>query len=106
MTITEFLLARIAEDEKLANYFDPYGAAVGPRRVRAECKAKRAVMEIHKIQQVPEDSPLRSEDEWTCPFCDEDRWPQGVCRTIRAIASVYADHRDYNTDWALRDWSE
>lgn len=40
MNITEFLLARIAEDEKRANY---YGMALGTDRVLAECAAKRAI---------------------------------------------------------------
>lgn len=162
MTITEFLLARIADDEamaqaavwvsddpdwdgvdswqvisqsgsmslgpeqgaiaEVATVLGPFkgglymgGASTGgrriavaehiarhnPARILAECKAKRAIMEIHKIQQVPEDSPLRSDDEWTCLFCDEDRWPQGVCGTIRAIASVYGDHPDYQREWAI-----
>jgi hypothetical protein len=115
MKITEFLLARIAEDEADAADIQSgradYGATefnpdetimrqTDPARILAECKAKRAIMEIHKIQQVSEDSPLRSDDEWTCPFCDEDRWPRGVCGTIRAIASVYSDHPDYRQEWA------
>jgi len=42
MNITEFLEARIAEDELRANYYGPL--AMGTARVLAECAAKRAII--------------------------------------------------------------
>lgn len=88
MTITEFLLARIAEDEDVARVFDDvkpryYEVSgmepspeyvtvyVSPARVLAECAAKRAIVDA------------RHEDD-TC---------------IRILAAVYSDHPDYNKAW-------
>ncbi len=140
MTITEFLLARIAEDETMAqaasqgewiavtgsgpkrrrqqtamigladmrgqgeagclavfaglnpNRADDadHAARHDPTRVLAECKAKRAIVEIH-------DGTVDGERN-THP-CDGTL---GVyeCDTLRALAAVYADHADYNPEWA------
>ena len=61
MTLTEFLLARIAEDEKVARdwHHHPskvevhgggtgYLGIVNPERVLAECEAKRRIVELHR----------------------------------------------------------
>ena len=97
MTITEFLLARIAEDEEAVRdatppfadrtFYSHFGSGaddwgvyyfnVPPSRVLAECEAKRRIVEVYQ---------------------------QGDVRPVlvlRAIASVYADHPDYNPEWAL-----
>ena len=42
MNITEFLEARITEDETRATYYGPL--AMGTARVLAECAAKRAII--------------------------------------------------------------
>lgn len=102
MTITEFLLARIAEDEAgarrgllcgeahpTADVYHPDGHP-DPRAER-ECEAKRRIVAEH---------PLDDEG-----FCYDDathshgckwHWP---CPTLRALASVYADHPDYHEEW-------
>lgn len=133
MTITEFLLARIAEDEAAAkavppldHNFDMGGnrqderfthgrylpdsmdgrgnwakvdqatpAHFGrwdPARVLAECEAKRRIVDLHS---------------GTAPWCG---WTHDAgsahgddmgddCDTMRALASVYADHPDYREEW-------
>ena len=94
-TITEFLEARIAEDEKPAYY---YGSlALGTARVLAECAAKRAILKEH------------AEDGLYCDTCAE-WWRSEVgegppqvkypCATVKALATVYADHPEYDKDWA------
>jgi hypothetical protein len=81
VTITDFLLARIAEDEAAAERGrrhnatetfanDNYGCLlVDPARVLAECEAKYRL--------------VVSGDTWT--HC--------------VLATVYADHEDYRPEW-------
>ena len=100
MTLTEFLLARIAEDEAVAQDHAPEeypdGVAVGvfgwsdmelltinPARVLAECAAKRRIVE--------------RADRMT----DDDEFEQDGWRLLGTLASVYADHPDYRQEWAL-----
>jgi hypothetical protein len=93
--LTEFLLARIPEDEAgareaqaLANiYTDPQWhwlvahnggsrwqqTSHDPARVLAECEAKRRIV------------------EWCSDFM---QWPP-----LYALAAVYADHPDYREEW-------
>lgn len=120
MTLTEFLLARIAEDEAVARSFaahaapdasggkllrppvEPVGPAypigallVGVERVLAECEAKRRIVDIHR-RGTCSTGPA----DW-CEGCggeygEGDPWP---CTTLRAGASVYRDHPDYDPAW-------
>ncbi|WP_309073250.1 DUF6221 family protein [Paenarthrobacter sp.] len=87
MNITEFLEARIADDEVDAardsaemerstvsiQYDCDTQARFTPARVLAECAAKRALMELY-------------EDEWELHI---------------QLASVYSDHPDYQQEWAI-----
>jgi hypothetical protein len=86
-SITEFLEARIADDEGLATEALPGEPSVwgargwyDPARVLAECAAKRAIIEtqpVSKIAALPN------------PFI------------LRALAAVYSGHPDYRQEWAL-----
>ena len=123
MTITEFLLARIAEDEMAAETQREMGrlSAKTLSRALAECEAKRRIVEVHQqsSQEVWLDIPdsAWSPEEWSsfrpdyyerdaCLCCadlalmaNETReWP---CRTLCALAAVYADHPDFDPEWAL-----
>lgn len=122
-TLADFLLTRIAEDEawaieaiNLAVIYDnpkwhwivshddgsrwqPTNAT--PRRVLAECEAKRRIVDLHvptTYRHGPEacavctqwdDYPWRVE-------VGEDRWP---CATLRLLALPYADHPDFREEW-------
>lgn len=84
MTITEFLLARVAEDEARAEYVLKYGDWGGlfkPPRILAECKAKRAI--IAAIEQ-----------DYSCGCT--------IALDVIAedLAAVYANHPDYQQAWA------
>jgi len=104
MTLTEFLLARIAEDEaavadaadlgRMADMsirFDPYddGYAFGPtiskRRVLVELEAKRRILDEH--------TGAHECVRYIDPEDNRD------CLTLRALALPYADHPDYDTTW-------
>jgi hypothetical protein len=98
LDITEFLLARIAEDEAEAKPMaaleddDRGGWAIAyAERVLAECAAKRAIIAEHEWRTVS--------GETGCGLCNYYRdygWEEvGPCKTIRALAAVYKDHPDY-----------
>lgn len=119
MTLTEFLLARIAEDEalaraaidddqgqdggfedafdKLTTQFRPrFGEAAArmivwntPRRVLAECAAKRAILDEYDGLTFESRSVM---DSWE-PY-------RSVMRTVLfQMAGVYRDHPDFNQNW-------
>jgi hypothetical protein len=97
-TITEFLLARIAEDEReanvcLAQYHRGEGGST-PRWTRqlAECAAKRAIVE-----------PFAK--EWARPARLFDAYLSSMLKlmmnaVIRPMATVYRDHPDFQREWA------
>lgn len=105
MDLSEFLLARIAEDE--AGYRDEfyYGYLDVRERLLAVCEAHRRIVELHH--------PSPEYDTQACVLCQWDRdcdspvfapdddpewlWP---CPTLRALAAIYADHPDYRSEWA------
>lgn len=103
MTITEFLEARIAEDEisatmrechrggcdstpNEAGYSYPCGCGL-PERMMAECAAKRAI--LAECRPGTLDDLDSGEDDQPAPM-----W------VARALASVYKDHPDYQQEWA------
>lgn len=96
MGISEFLEARIAEDEEKAkliagtsfprNHIQEWG----PARVLAECAAKRTILALHPAPMQTDEDPLFPIEPATCR-CGS-RLP---CSTLRALAAVYADHPDY-----------
>ena len=120
MNITEFLEARIAEDETEAgaasvsmhgkihedrgdwsmyvlgaerdstNAQDDFIVKWWPYRVLAECAAKRKIIE----QWVDPDSI-------SLTMGDVDAGhTMGIDSAVRALAAVYADHPDYQQEWA------
>lgn len=113
MTLTEFLLARIAEDEAAARdvvpsewgfdvtadrRFEAYNdhVEVGVARVLAECEAKRRRVELFA--------------KWDA-LCSPDDWPEGDMsgaaladsgrHLLRIEALPYADHPDYDEAWRV-----
>jgi hypothetical protein len=105
-TITEFLEARIAEDEAAARLRDvqTFGAeqrafagvqgVFDPARVLAECEAKRRIVAVHSIRA--DTCETCTEYHSQISGCENEPWP---CATIRALASVYADHPDFDPAW-------
>lgn len=120
MTIIEFLLARVADEEMLARDAasegspprtgwqkwttkrdtTPCGETLGPRgtveahpaRVLAECAAKRTIVErFVEIEPIAAVSPGG-------PIVGA---MNGLHLAVRSLAAVYADHPDYDTAWSV-----
>jgi hypothetical protein len=121
MTLAEFLLARIAEDEAgPRNWLEArripmedrviggvgiplqYGTGgvdtewvVDPARVLADCEAKRRIVQEHP-QTASIRHPVTDAKIYVCATCDSDVSP---CPTLRLLALPYADHPDYQPEW-------
>ena len=112
MTLTEFLLARIAEDEDHARWAQEgidnqarlgivlataltHPDAMSPARVLAECEAKRRLVELH---DKPHEHPC-GRLEWIGYRATERVEEDHGCRTLGLLALPYADHDDYRDEW-------
>jgi len=115
MTLTEFLLARITEDEAIARRFPRNGSHqtspdevnddAGPcpddcvghfsgTRLLAECAAKRAAIEAAWGDH------CQIENEWgACQSQDQMSAKDDNPEVIEALGVVYADHPDYQQEW-------
>lgn len=121
-SITEFLLARIAEDEVRATmrewhtidcetipndagYSYPCDCGV-PERMAAECSSKRAIIEMHGRMAGESWQTWRNKYCATCADWEDGQIGEGPpnieypCDTLRALAAVYEDHPDYRQEWA------
>lgn len=97
--IAEFILARVGEREAdvvtAGDVIDceyATGLHLLPHEVKAECEALRRIVQLH-----PQN--LNSCD--TCTNMDYvglvDDWP---CPTMKAVASIWADHPDFREEWS------
>lgn len=94
MELTEFLTARLDEDEARAldTRDPPYRHIVHLRtqtledRFLAEVEAKRQIMEME----------ANVDSEYLSGFWDAHD------RTLQALALIYADHPDYREEWRVR----
>jgi hypothetical protein len=119
--LVEWLLVRIAEDERVVRYasvnahwpslhLDGNGYCVMDlRRVLAECDAKREIVKLHEPMSVQpgsewfNDAHLTDEPMRLCRSCEPEkmfrRQSSYPCRTIRVLALPYADHEGYRQEW-------
>jgi hypothetical protein len=100
LTISQFLLERIEEDEAdVADHFCEPGFEV---RLSAECAAKRAIIEQHRTSEVASlDRATWGKMFEVCNTCAVGvRQVVFPCPTLKALASVYKDHPDYLQEWA------
>ena len=95
MTLTEFLMARIAEDEESAREprwlaleygVDSVGRNAFSARVLAECEAKRRIVENFEAAA-------------SVGSNDAECMAAAYQRACELIAAVYADHPDYDESW-------
>jgi hypothetical protein len=131
MTIVEFLEARIAEDEARASSgwarlgdsrweTDNYGRDfLTPSAVLAECAAKRAIIKQHEdwpvlVERAPSgDFDANDTQSMVYRMTREIAWltereyvrrfgvEPPTTPMLRALATVYKDHPDYDENWAL-----
>lgn len=119
LTLPEFLLVRIAEDEAIEGTYRPDGpglleemsydiggvVTISDRRLMAECEAKRRIVELH-LEHESFVKAYRS-PRWLDAMNDEDRVnakkAEARCavseRIVRLLALPYADHPDYDEAW-------
>lgn len=100
MNITDFLLARILEDEAHAGSgwarigdtrweVDNYGQNfLTPTAVKAECAVKRAIIDTCRNDH--EDAMASNSDV-----------TEAASEVLYALAAVYKDHPDYRQEWAI-----
>lgn len=108
MMLSEFLAARLGEDEAAAqtaaakhlwdrlrpepgltrDHHDLTGWLDPARRLR-EAEAKRAILALH-VPMWPDDP-----DSSTCARCGL-AWP---CATLRALAAIWSGHPDHRQEW-------
>lgn len=95
MTLTEFLLARIAEDE--AHLPEGFDCWYDPSRYAIECEAKRGAIEAAW------DDHVRIEGEWgSCQSREQMSAEDDNPEVIEWLAMPYADHPDYRPKWRPR----
>lgn len=103
MTITEFLLARIAEDEaRVERDLHPSGPHPDlgsvlceweESRWLAECKAKRRIVAEHAPEY---GSCSVCCDDWGNAMTGDSAQPvESPCPTLWVLATIYADHPDF-----------
>lgn len=112
MTLTEFLLARIADDEALAHFIIDgdhwHGIGVNsatevathitrqrPTRVLAECEAKRRIVERASRDIAAADA--KAPDQITRPF--DAGAAHEAYNVLLDLARIWADHPDFREEW-------
>jgi len=108
MTMTEFLLARIAEDEAVVHAlrdadqsnwyleggpeFYDFEERFTDARLVAEVEAKRRIVELHAQKLEIEGCDVCHADLHVTPMA----YP---CTTLELLALPYADHPDFDSEW-------
>lgn len=97
--LSEFLLARIAEDESRVRGHTGgmarADALIDPGRLLYECTAKRMILAVHSLGPPTPSAQGAARQPARCAH-DGTRYP---CLTLRALALPYADHPEYREDW-------
>lgn len=96
MTLTEFLLARIAEDEESPGCNgegEYWSCSVRSERAPCEAAAKRRIVEAVSETLALEGSGFPNDDTGYT----EAHWLGTF--TLRALAAVYADHGEFQEEW-------
>lgn len=93
MNISEFLEARIAEDEAEAKNLQgeiDFGLEACGDRLLTECEAKRSIVQYVSNARL---------DRWRDPEADSAY--RAAWWIATRLAVVYKDHPDYQQEWAL-----
>ena len=105
--LEEFLLARVAEDKRIATDAaaassegtSRYATRFGPDRILAECKAKRRLI-LACREARPDLHFLGRRTGGVADFPLSPRDPhQLAALSLALLALPYADHHDYRPEW-------
>lgn len=99
--LTDFLLARYAEDEKTADVDEQRGhiSPDGYTRALADLAGKRRIVERHSHVETGIVSDHGGQDEvHYCGHCGMDL-DEGDCPDLLDLAAPYVDHPDYDEEW-------
>jgi Family of unknown function (DUF6221) len=100
--LTEFLNARLTEDELLIRRYwanevvAGLGAPFDLARFLYDCVSKRMIVALHTPSS--EADPAQPAVGLRKYICAHDRSPY-PCLTLRALAIPYADHPEFREDW-------
>lgn len=102
--LTEFLLARVADDLlDAAGYGDDGTPGTWSHWARAVCEAHRLIVAAHPLTtDAISQGYVGKSAGFGCSTChDWDGMTEalGNCETLRALAQPYADHPDYREEW-------
>lgn len=92
MTLAEFLLARIDDDEA---YWRGQSRLEVSRLMLAKLQVERRLVEMHSATGRGDFAPY-------CPTCDDTTPPSETvypCTTVRLLALPYATWPDYREEW-------
>lgn len=103
-SLTDFLLARIAEDNVVARTEAAQVAASARRGGRTaatrrvvQCEAQRRIVELHGPDDMLDHCATCLDGDFdTLGYPAREGWP---CPTLRALASVYTDHPEFREEW-------
>ena len=111
MDLTDFLLARIAEEDQSSVHYEHCAVhywecdCSATEQLERHLEAQRRIVEEH-----PATDPFNHEGDRYCRrrlhHEDDtgypDEWAQAFypCPTLRHLATAYADHPDYREEWA------
>src|SRR5690242_7414081 len=108
LTLTEFLLARIAEDEDTdmglphRAWCNGWPGDSGPcscgvrSRVLAECEAKQRIVESYRESEGDDDGTMEPTSTVVAYVQGE---AAGLGEAIVLLAASYSDHPDYRDEW-------
>jgi len=103
--LADFLLRRIAEEERVAWGAPRRGSAsevLSPGRLLADCATRRKIIALHEVHLVSNGLPAMMDGEsGSCRAGDNER--DYVCPTLRLLALRYADHVEFRPEWQVRD---
>jgi hypothetical protein len=105
VTLTEFLLARIAEDEYDSQYARVLDGLDWGERLRAECEAKRRIVDAYvdersrrDVYQSDESRAVEDEDQALRRRTSAARC-RGLEIAVELLSRPYGDHPDYQQEW-------
>jgi len=95
MTITDFILARIDDDE--AAIIEAPELPFTSRQMLAECEAKRRI--VRDWTHAGDCGELEYEADRVGEAQDQWALESALESVVKILAAVYADHADYREEW-------